>query len=451
MKDNYPDEHYFLEKLYRELFFQQEPRKNRLAEYIRTRLLELLWTITRLMGLGFLHDGRWRSERRLRQALAERPSLPTAVQDRSHSPRILIDVTSTHFSGKNTGIQRVVKEVAFAAAEMGLALPVFQYNAKLHPYFKNASATETIEPESGDVFLMIDAPSGMLATYSAIIDQVKKQNGQAVACVYDLLPKTIPWAFSPEQREHYDNWFSAVVCNCDAVVCISENVANELQAHLAALPEPRQMPIGWFHLGGDFRCDLTQSVSRDVAAITQVNSPFFLGVGTLEPRKGYDIALDAMEELWRSDIDARFVVVGRYGWASNALQQRILEHEQYGKRLHWLANANDADLICLYRNARALVYPSLAEGFGLPIMEAANHGLPVIASDIPIFRELAAEHISYFKKLDSSALATQLRAAVSTEKQAPKIEVATWKQSTHTLLDMIRTQSYQLNAGSRRR
>lgn len=62
----------------------------------------------------------------------------------------------------------------------------------------------------------------------------------------------MPWAFSPEQREHYDNWFSAIVCNCDAVVCISENVANELKAHLAALPKPIQMPIGWFHLGGDF-------------------------------------------------------------------------------------------------------------------------------------------------------------------------------------------------------
>lgn len=155
-----------------------------------------------------------------------------------------------------------------------------------------------------------------------------------------------------------------------------------------------------------------------------------------------------MEELWSSDIDARFVVVGRYGWASNALQRRILEHEHHEKRLHWLKNANDADLKCLYQNARALVYPSLAEGFGLPIMEAANHGLPVIASDIPIFRELAAEQISYFKTLEASALATQLRAAMSTQKEGPKIDVPTWKQSTQKLLNLIRTQSYQLNNSS---
>jgi hypothetical protein len=82
-------------------------------------------------------------------------------------------------------------------------------------------------------------------------------------------------------------------------------------------------------------------------------------------------------------------------------------------------------------------------------MEAANHGLPIIASDIPIFRELAGEHISYFKALDSSAVATQLRAALSTQKQAPQIDVPTWKQSTQKLLDLIRTQSYQLNNSAR--
>ncbi len=438
-------ERYFLEKFYQELFFLQESKKESVADFVRARSLELFWTITRLAGLGRLHDGRWRSERRLRQALAERPSLTTPIQHQTDGPRILIDVTSTHVSGKKTGIQRVVKEIASAATEMGMALPVLQHEGKLYPYIKNSTASDTIQFEPGDIFLMIDAASGALASYSTIIDQVRKQNGQTVVCVYDLLPKTIPWAFSPEQRQHYENWLSDVVCNCDAAVCNSKNVADELKAHLAALPEPIHLPIGWFHLGGNFDCEHTSSASDDVIAITQVNSPFFLGVGTLEPRKGYDLALDAMDELWRSEIDARFVIVGRYGWMSTALQRRVLKHEQYGKRLHWLQNASDGDLDFLYNNARALVFPSLAEGFGLPIMEAANHGLPVIASDIPVFRELGGEHISYFKTLDSSDLATRLREAISTEKQAPQIDVPTWKQSAQKLLDLIRTQSYQLN------
>ncbi len=104
-----------------------------------------------------------------------------------------------------------------------------------------------------------------------------------------------------------------------------------------------------------------------------------------------------MEELWKRGIDVHFVIVGRYGWMSDVLQRRILEHEEHRKRLHWLQNANDAELHCLYSSAHALVFASLAEGFGLPIIEAANDGLPVIASDIPIFREVGGKNISYFK------------------------------------------------------
>lgn len=445
MKKNNAVEHYFLEKLYQELFFRKEPKRNRHRDLIWTRALELFWTITRSMGLSFLHDGRWRSEQRLRQALANRPTLAAPISNQIQSPRILIDVTSTHFSGKQTGIQRVVKEVALAATEMGTALPVFQHEGALYPYVKDTIATDTVELAPGDIFLMIDAPSGMLTAYSAIIDEVRKRRGRSVVCVYDLLPKTIPWAFTPEQRQHYENWFSAVVCQCDAAVCISEYVAHELRAHLATLPEHITMPIGWFHLGGNFQCHMTSPVSDDVTAITQVDSPFFLSVGTLEPRKGYDLALDAMEEFWRFGIDARFVIVGRYGWSSKTLRRRVLEHEQYGTRLHWLQNANDVDLNYLYKSARALVFASLAEGFGLPIMEASNQGLPVIASDIPIFREVGGKHISYFKTLDSSDLAMRLREAISTEKQAPGIDVPTWKQSTQKLLELIRTQSYQLS------
>lgn len=449
MENSSEVERYFLEKFYQELFLEQEPRSNRFAAIVRRRSLELFWTITRLTGLGFLHDDRWRSERRLKRALAERPSLATPIPNERQSPRILIDVTSTHIFGKKTGIQRVAKEVASIAAALGSAIPVLQHEGRLYPYFKNGAASDRIELAPGDIFLMIDAPAGALTAYSDIIDEVRKRNGQTIVCVYDLLPKTLPWSFSPAQREHYDNWLRAIVCNCDAVVCISEDVANELNAYLSALPEPIVMPIGWFHLGGDIQCDLAQSASAEATAIAQVNSPFFLGVGTLEPRKGFDLALDAMEELWRSNADARFVVVGRYGWASKTLQRRILEHAEYGTRLHWMQNASDADLNYLYQNARALVFPSLGEGFGLPIMEAANHGLPVIASDIPIFRELAGDHISYFKTLDSSALAKRMREALSTAKQAPKIEVLTWEQSTQRLLAMMRSRSYQLNNASR--
>ncbi|MGJ0426681.1 glycosyltransferase family 4 protein [Methylocystis sp.] len=448
MDNNSAVSRYFLDVLYREYFYlknHEKPKKSWLRDFFSKRMLELYWSITRFIGLGFLHDGRRQATNRLDQILRQRPSVPgsSCIQS-SDCGRILIDVASTHLSGKETGIQRVVKEIAFAGAEMGAALPVLRIKDRFYPYFKNAISSDTVELAPGDTLLLLDAPAADLESYSAAMKAVKSLGGQNVVCIYDLLPKTIPWSFSPEQLQHYEGWFRAIVCESDAAVCISESVAHELKAHLTGLPQPVRMPVGWFQLGGNFRYSKTLPVGADVTAITQTSSPIFLSVGTLEPRKGYHVSLDAMESLWKQGIDAHFVIVGRYGWMSEVLQRRILEHEEHRKRLHWLQNANDAELHYLYSSAHALVFASLAEGFGLPIIEAANDGLPVIASDIPIFREVGGENISYFRALDSSDLARKLLEAVTKERQPKKIEVPDWSQSTQKLLDMIRTQSYQL-------
>jgi alpha-1,2-rhamnosyltransferase len=448
MDNNSAVSRYFLDVLYREYFYlknDKKPKNNRLRDFFLKHMLELYWSITRFIGLGFLHDGRRQATNRVDQLLGQRPSTPrSSCIQASENGRMLIDVTSTHLSGKETGIQRVVKEIAFAGAEMGAALPVLRIEDRFYPYFRNAISSDSVELAPGDILLLLDAPAADLESYSAAMKAVRSLGGQNVVCIYDLLPKTIPWSFSPEQLQHYESWFSAIVCESDAAVCISESVAHELKAHLAGLPQPVRMPVGWFQLGGNFRYSKTLPVGADVAAITRTSSPFFLSVGTLEPRKGYHVSLDAMEELWKHGIDVHFVIVGRYGWMSDVLQRRILEHEEHGKHLHWLQNANDAELHCLYSSAHALVFASIAEGFGLPIIEAANDGLPVIASDIPIFREVGGKNISYFRALDSSDLARKLREAMTKERQPQKIEVPGWKQSTQQLLDMVRTQSYQL-------
>jgi len=70
-------------------------------------------------------------------------------------------------SGKETGIQRVVKEIAFAGAEMGAALPVLRIKDRFYPYFKNAISSDTVELAPGDTLLLLDAPAADLESYSA--------------------------------------------------------------------------------------------------------------------------------------------------------------------------------------------------------------------------------------------------------------------------------------------
>ena len=163
----------------------------------------------------------------------------------------------------------------------------------------------------------------------------------------------------------------------------------------------------------------------------------FLGVGTIEPRKAWSVALDAMERLWR-DEDAHLVLVGRYGWSSHWLQGRIEHHPEFGKRLHWLNDADDTTLSSLYRDATALVYPSVAEGFGLPLIEARHFGTPVIASDIEIFREIAGDAIDYFRLLDPDDLARQMRRALHAPRKSPDFPLLSWEEATRSMLQLAR-------------
>lgn len=77
--------------------------------------------------------------------------------------------------------------------------------------------------------------------------------------------------------------------------------------------------------------------------------------------------------------------------------QNLRAHPQLGKRLFWLQGLSDADLTELYSASCALIAASEAEGFGLPLIEAAQHKLPIIARDIPVFREVAGEYAYYFQ------------------------------------------------------
>ncbi len=125
-------------------------------------------------------------------------------------------------------------------------------------------------------------------------------------------------------------------------------------------------------------------------------------------------------------------------------ERRIKRHPEFGQRLFWLSDAGDADLALLYRNARALAIASVAEGFGLPIVEAARYGTPVIATDIPVFREAAGDSASYFPLLDSEALAGLLQRALIERPRPPAVVATSWRESAAQLFAMARNGAYQM-------
>jgi len=201
--------------------------------------------------------------------------------------------------------------------------------------------------------------------------------------------------------------------------------------------EERSPLIEYFRLGAEL--PIEEKLSEFEIKDTQLhpNGDIFLSVGTLEPRKGYSICLDAAEIARGKGSDFVYIIVGRYGWSQESIRRRILDHPEYNRRLFWLNNADDEVISSLYKRSRALIYSSIDEGFGLPLIEAAHYGLPAIVSDIAVFREIAGSQATYFEIGNSYKLAEHIIYACDTPKISPRINFINWDQSKSELLEHI--------------
>jgi glycosyltransferase involved in cell wall biosynthesis len=129
--------------------------------------------------------------------------------------------------------------------------------------------------------------------------------------------------------------------------------------------------------------------------------PYLLFVGNIEPKKGLDTLLDAFAEF----ADLELVLVGRAGWKCESLVARIEQTE----RVCWLGRVERDELPALYAGASAFIFPSIEEGFGLPLLEAMALGTPVIRSDLPVLAESANEFGQPFPVGNARALAEAIR------------------------------------------
>ncbi len=409
-----------------------------LEKFVRQKSMELYWTVSRLLAhararLFPAADARGGPPKWTRLASDHFPDRAFAIR-----PRMLFDMTSALRSGKNTGIQRVVREIGRHGWETGLCLPVAIHEGALWLCYSHPHAPERIAIEEGDVFVMLDAAWNHLDEYPAIVDEVKAKGGASIVCLHDILPILYPAAFSPPVAQRFEEWMRRLVLTSDGVVANSRATAESLRNYMTThrLGRPG-FPIGWWRLGDDFSGPDAGEASARARRLAQ-GRPYFLSVGTIEPRKGHPVALDAMERLWAQGLDAAYVIVGGKGWGMRHFERRLARHPEFGKRLFWLADAGDADLALLYRQARALIVASVAEGFGLPIVEAASYGTPVIATDIPVFREAAGDSAIYFPLLDSAALAERMKAALIERPAPPMVAPMSWRDSAAQLFATAR-------------
>ena len=120
--------------------------------------------------------------------------------------------------------------------------------------------------------------------------------------------------------------------------------------------------------------------------------------------------LAAFEALWDEGHEINLVIVGKRGWLVDKLVARLETHPAKGRTLFWLEGISDEYLEKIYSAATCLIAASEGEGFGLPLIEAAQHHLPMIVRDLPVFREIAGEHAFYFQGMSAKELGQSIQA-----------------------------------------
>lgn len=306
-----------------------------------------------------------------------------------------------------------------------------------------------VELMSDDLLAVLDLTGNLVvqAEKAGLYQNLKNIGVKLWFMVYDILPIKLPKAFPSAAPAAFEEWLGSVCRLADGALCISRSVADELTEYTKVLNPNRLRPlkIGWFHLGADVEGSApTFGLPEEVDKVLNTLSvrPTFLMVGTVEPRKGQTQALEAFSLLWAQGVDANLVIVGKQGWMMEALIDSIQGHPEKNYRLFWLAGISDEYLEKIYAASSCLIAASEGEGFGLPLIEAAQHKLPIIARDIPVFREVAGDHAFYFSGLTHNALADCVREWLSLDKagqipQSNTMPWLTWKQSTQGLLDVI--------------
>jgi alpha-1,2-rhamnosyltransferase len=184
-----------------------------------------------------------------------------------------------------------------------------------------------------------------------------------------------------------------------------------------------------------------RQVRTKIGSVFSPARPVYLAVGTLEPRKNHAYLLQVFQKLWDAGNNSALLIVGRVGWMCEELLESIQRHPRFGQQLFFMDDVNDAELGYCYAHARALLFSSLVEGFGLPIIEALRRGLPVFASDIPVFREVGGEYLVYFDPVAPVSLVNLLReyeaSGIYPARPPADFRWPDWSQSTTELLNQL--------------
>lgn len=240
-----------------------------------------------------------------------------------------------------------------------------------------------------------------------------------VLAVYDLGFLDCPEFMQPVNLSYLQRFCPPSIMSADLIITISEFTKQQLhqhfpdmQADIVVTPIPPMTP----------RTQGTAALSSRLAALGIQPNGYILYLGTIEPRKNIKRLVEAYAELPRA-IRARYALVlaGGKGWKDEEIIKIIRQKQAEGLAIIQTGYISDDEKTALYAHARCFTLLSHYEGFGMPALEAMQHGLPILLSDIPVFHEVAGKAAHYCDKDETTAIKTALETILTDEQMRTRL------------------------------
>jgi len=275
------------------------------------------------------------------------------------------------------------------------------------------------------------------------------------AIVYDLIAVQFPQFVVPGYVELLTDYFGELLWLADRTLCISQTTKDDWLRHARDVGA-KPVPSSVFPLG----CDLSphaRDATIDLPAAL-IGKRFAMYVSTIEPRKNHYMLYQAWEECIRTNqLDAerdRLVLIGRHGWATEGLLHEIKTNPLTKHTITILHDLSDRQLASLYRGCSFVLFPSMYEGFGLPLAEALGYGKLCVASDAGALSEIGVGLVMRLNPKDTLAWSRAIGLLMSSPSELKSWEQRirmgfrplTWDDAAHSFFVALRDQGGNLDS-----
>jgi len=235
-------------------------------------------------------------------------------------------------------------------------------------------------------------------TNGALVRRILEREGARFLClVHDLIPIEYPEYARPSGAALHRKRIETIVTTADAIIANSAATERSLGPWLREAG--RSIDVRVALLG-------THDIPPHTVAAPPQQAPYFVCIGTIEPRKNHLLLLNLwrhMAETQRRDNIPRLIIVGRRGWENEQVVDMLERCTALRGHVEELNGCSDRRMHTLLQGARALLLPSFAEGYGMPVAEALSVGTPVLCSDLPALREAGGSVPDFLDPLDGPA------------------------------------------------